>query len=126
MICCLTNGDKKTRRYINRVTLYLLYLTFLNPFETACSRRDKVPIVTYRWPRYDGFVGNKSLDKLSFACSFKLPRYFLFFLVVHRRPLLQACQLVVPSMFTSLHLMRANSFPLEILKCHKCSRNAIR
>lgn len=51
----------------------------------AHSRKNTTPAATYRWPRYDSFVGNKSLDKVG-AIQARLlfqalSRYFLFFLI---------------------------------------------
>lgn len=60
----------------------------------AHSRKNTTPAATYRWPRYDSFVGNKSLDKVGVTQAHLLfkafSRYFLFFLIdplLSRHPL---------------------------------------
>lgn len=64
-----SRGEKSASQHVTRTTLRLPCLVLPqpssdSPLETAHSRRDTTPAATYRWPRYNGFADNKSLDKL--------------------------------------------------------------
>lgn len=97
------------------------------PFETAHSR--DTPTATYRWPRYDTFVGSEShrtnSAQLRLACSFKPPSSYFLLFFFFSSPLPSTCRLGPFCVHIAALLTRTNPFALEILKCHEYSRNAI-